>query len=950
MKLFLEELAHQKEALDAIVKVLDECTFSQHNDVLINPILEKKSSEPFYIDVKMETGTGKTYVYTRTMFELHKRYGINKFIIVVPSLAIKEGTKKFINDSGQYFASIYDNTRIDLDYINAGDFNGKKGRKNIPSNLLDFVEGSRNEQKRIKCLLLNAGMLTSSSMKNNYDQTMLFSSSCPREAIKMVRPVVIIDEPHRFKETANDEETRGAWRKIQELEPQMILRFGATFPTREIREGRNRRTEIDYKNLVYNLNTIDAFNRRLVKFINVQYPECISYDKSKNVYDVKSIDDKQLILRNTNTYEEYTLKVNEPLPAVFSGGITYNGMKKLSNGLVLHKGMDLIPEIHTAKSYQELLIQQALDAHFEAEIANWIREGCGENPAKIKTLSLFFIEDISSYRSQKDNAETWLKDTFEKLLKEKLEQLKNIEGLPDDYKDFLKESLYNISKTHAGYFAEDSSAKKEDEAIQEQVDKILRGKEKLLSFKDENGKWELCRFLFSKWTLKEGWDNPNVFTITKLRTSGSEISKIQEVGRGLRLPVDENGRRISDQEFRLNFIIDWSEKDFADKLLGEIKAECPIKKDAVLTNDILQALVDANYATSQEFAKAKLLLDGIIDKDDKIIGVSKLEELLPSGWGQLNRRAITVNNKSDSRVNLRKEKWNQLKDLWKQVVQRYMIRYNELEQSELENILKNSVKDAFITNVGKIVVENFQIDRNLGQLYREKTTKATNMAVGILPYGEFLHKLSEQTNVNVNLLNKALCSVYPNGIDKDKFNEASLFKIVDNFKKEFKNNFAQKFDYNPLDFSADTSLMKDGNFVDSIPQNILGVNEDNLTPEDNYLYDKIVYDSEPEKKILHTKPQEEVIVFGKLPKSCIKVPKYTGGTTSPDFIYAIKKGNDIKINLFVEAKPNNQRDSDEVAVKSQEKFFEKMQDKNIEWKEILSDESISNIINELLKK
>ena len=945
MKLVLEELAHQKEALDAIVKVLDECTFSQHNDVLINPILKKSSSDPFYIDVKMETGTGKTYIYTRTMFELHKLYGINKFIIVVPSLAIKEGTKKFINDSGQYFASIYDNTRIDLDYINAGDFNAKKGRKNIPSNLLDFVEGSRNEQKRIKCLLLNAGMLTSSSMTNTYDQTMLFSSSCPMEAIKMVRPVVIIDEPHRFNEV------HGAWDKIQQLEPQMILRFGATFPTREIREGRNRRTEIDYKNLVYNLNTIDSFNRGLVKFINVQYPECISYSQSKNVYDVKSIDDRQLTLRNTNTNETHNLQVGDMLPPVFSGGITYDGMKKLSNGLVLHKGMDLIPELHTSQSYQELLIQQALDAHFKSERENWIREGCGENPAKIKTLSLFFIEDISSYRPQKDNTETWLKDTFEKLLREKLKRLIEDETLPD-YKDFLEESLYNLSKTHAGYFAEDSSAKKEDEAIQEQVDKILRGKEKLLSFKDESGKWELCRFLFSKWALKEGWDNPNVFTITKLRTSGSEISKIQEVGRGLRLPVDENGRRISDQEFRLNFIIDWSEKGFAAKLLGEVNANVDSSGTMKLTNDILEALVKNNYATNTAKAQAKLVLDDIVDGNNNIIEFSKLEEILPSGWGQLNRRAITVNNKSDSRVNLRKEKWNQLKELWQQVVQRYMIKYDELEQSELEKILKKSVEDAFITKVGEIVIQKFQTAKNLGELYSETTRQATTMAVGVLPYGEFLHKLSEQTNVNVNLLNKVLCSVYPNGIEMDKFNNASLLKIVDNFKNEFKNNFAQKFHYDSLDFSADTSLMKGGNFVDSIPQNILGVNEDNSTPEENYLYDKIVYDSEPEKNILHTKPQEGVIVFGKLPKRCIQVPKYTGGTTSPDFIYAIKKGNNINVNLFVEAKPNNKRGSDEVAVISQKKFFENenMRDKNIKWSEILSDESINNIINDLLKK
>jgi len=942
MKLVLEELAHQEEALNAIVKALDECRFNYHNDLFVNTELEKNKSEPFFIDVKMETGTGKTYVYTQTMFELHKRYGINKFIVFVPSLAIKEGTKNFIESdyTVKHFASIYDNVHIDLDYINAGDFNTKKGRKTIPAKLMEFLEATRNDKKTVQCLLLNDDMLTSSSMtRNDYDQTLLFSTSCPLEAIKMVKPIVIIDEPHRFHEDTK------SWKKIQELDPQIILRFGATFPVKKSGRGRNRKVETDYKNLVYDLNTIDSFNRGLVKFIDVQYPESISWDQSKNIYNVKSINDKQLIICNTITNTTHTLQAGDILPSVFSGGIRYDGMKKLSNGLELHKGMDLIPEIHTARSYQELLIQQALNAHFKSERENWVREGCGENPAKIKTLSLFFIEDISSYRPHTENAETWLKDTFEKLLKEKLKQLIENETLPD-YKDFLKDSLCHIPKTHAGYFAEDSS-KKGEEAIQEQVDKILRRKEKLLSFKDKNGKWELCRFLFSKWTLKEGWDNPNVFTITKLRTSGSEISKIQEVGRGLRLPVDENGRRISDQEFRLNFIIDWSEKGFAARLLGEINANIDSNGSMKLTPDILETLVKSNYAANTAKAKGKLLLDDIVDEDDNIIGISKLEELLPGGWGTLNRRAVTINSKVDNRVKLRRNNWEKLRNLWQQVVMRYMIRYDELEQSELENILKNAVKDVFITNYGEIVIQEIHADKN--HIYSETRRQATDMSVGILSYGKFLHKLSEQTNVNVNLLNKVLCSVYPHGIEKDKFNDVSLYRIINNFKKEFSHNFAQKFRYDYLDFSANTSLIKDGDFVDSIPQNILGVNEDPITPQSNYLYDKIVYDSEPEKNILHTKPQEEVVVFGKLPKSCIKVPKYTGGTTSPDFIYAIRQGENIKVNLFVEAKPDNKRDSDKEAVRSQKRFFEKMHDLNIEWREILSDQSICNVINDLLK-
>jgi len=945
MKLVLEELAHQQAALKAIINALDNCHFEK-GDVYANPTLDKKASEPFYIDVKMETGTGKTYVYTRTMYELFTRFGVNKFIIFVPSLAIKEGTKSFIKSdyARQHFADIpeYENTHIDLCYINAGDFSTKKGRKTIPAKLMEFLEATRNDKRTIKCLLLNDDMLTSSSMtRNDYDQTLLFSSSCPIEAIKMVHPVVIIDEPHRFHENTK------AWEKITELKPQIILRFGATFPVKTIGTGRNRTQKIDYKNLVYDLNAVDAFNKGLVKFIDVQYPENISDKQSQNRYKVVGLTNRQLTLRKNHQNNSIVLNVGDMLPSDFDDGLLYDGMKQLSNGLEVYEGMELIPEVYT-KSYQELLLKQAIDAHFEAERANWIRESCGENPAKIKTLALFFIDDIKSYRPEKEGAETWLKDTFEKLLKEKLKQLIQIETLPD-YKKFLEESLDNISKTHAGYFSGD----KDDKEFQDEVDKILNGKDKLLSFKDENGKWELCRFLFSKWTLKEGWDNPNVFTITKLRTSGSEISKIQEVGRGLRLPVDENGRRISDQEFRLNFIIDWSEKGFAAKLLGEINANIDNSGIMKLTPDILEALVKSNYAINIAKAKGKLLLDDIIDEEDNIIELSRLEELLPNGWGKLNPRAITVNKKLDNRVKLNKPNWNQIKDLWQQVVKRYMIKYDSISSSDLENILISAVKDAFTSNVGEIIINKLVRNEMTGGLCLEIEKKSTNIPVDIVPYGKFLTELSKLTCVGVNLWHKALCKVYATGLNKEKFNTASLQNIVNKFKSEFHENYAQKFDYDSLDFSANTSLMKNGEFVNDIPQNELGTNEDNsFKIEPNYLYDKKVYDSEPEKEILQTTPPNEIIVFGKLPKRCIQVPKYTGGTTSPDFIYAIKKGNNIKINLFVEAKPNdtNKRVSDDDIIISQKKFFEKMKNEKIEWREIQSNQSISNIINELLKK
>ena len=365
----------------------------------------------------------------------------------------------------------------------------------------------------------------------------------------MTRPVVIIDEPHRFNKNGK------AWTAIQQLKPQLIVRFGATFPMIQIGTGRNKVIKKDYDNLVYDLNAIRAFNENLVKGINVLFPEIDAVDAAYK-YKVKSVSDKKLVLNDGRA--DYELKIGDKLPADFEGGLTYEGKKVLSNDLELSEGMVLIPKLFSC-SYQELLLNQAINAHFMAERENWIRENSGVNPAKIKTLSLFFIDDIKSYRSD----DGWLKLTFERLLRKKLTELIEKETVAE-YKQFLQESLNRIPETHGGYFAEDTG-KTGDEAIQAEVD-VLRSGQKLLQFKDASGNWILRRFLFSKWTLREGWDNTNVFTITKLRTSGSENSKIQEVGRGLRLPVDETGKRLSDDDFRLNFIVDWSEKEFAEKL------------------------------------------------------------------------------------------------------------------------------------------------------------------------------------------------------------------------------------------------------------------------------------------------------------------------------------------------------------------------------------------------
>lgn len=177
MKILLEELPHQEESLNAIMESftgIDYTVEPNVDNVCANPLIQGGYRESTNIDVKMETGTGKTYVYTRLMYEMHQQHGIFKFVIVVPSPAIKEGTKNFIQSdyAKQHFAQFYGNTRIELNVINAGDFKAKSGRKNFPAHLLNFVEGSRQNSNTIQVLLINAGMLNSSSMKkNDYDQT-----------------------------------------------------------------------------------------------------------------------------------------------------------------------------------------------------------------------------------------------------------------------------------------------------------------------------------------------------------------------------------------------------------------------------------------------------------------------------------------------------------------------------------------------------------------------------------------------------------------------------------------------------------------------------------------------------------------------------------------------------------------------------------------------------------
>lgn len=954
MAIYLETLDHQQEAIEKIVSAMEGCRdFNETNErdfkyVYANPIIKLRSEnvkklaqqDSFglgknpILDIKMETGTGKTFVYTKTMYELYKNFGLNKFILFVPSLAIKEGAKNFISAdyAKTYFSDFYPNIKIDLSVINAGDFSTKKGRKTLPGELIDFLEGTRYQQGTIKCLLINDAMLTksNSSIKADYDQTLISSVSRPLDAIRATRPVVIIDEPHRFKRGSK------AFQEIENLNPQLILRFGATFPEIKIGKGKSAITQKDYSNLVYDLNAVESFNQGLVKAVDAFYPEIHSDEHEK--YTVKSATPSKLTL--TKGAKEFEILAGESLPSDFEGGLTFEGgrAKALSSGLELEKGMKLFPKTSHA-SYQEIMISQALDKHFEKERENWVRENAGENPAKIKTLSLFFIDSISSYRKE----DGWLKNTFEKLLRKKLKDA-ILKETNIEYKDFLEKSLENITECHGGYFAEDAAGKG-DEQIQNEVNDILRNKNRLISFKDEKGKWILRRFLFSKWTLREGWDNPNVFVIAKIRSSGSEISKLQEVGRGLRLPVDENGRRLSEEEFRLSYIVDFSENDFIKKLVSEINTDGGKVFEGIISDDIVDELISIKYGESRREVRNRLTDEKIIDDNEKIINSEKLQELLPSSGVQKDK--IRNNpKKSTEKVKLRKDNWEKIKQLWLEVSQRYMIKFEELSEDKIFEIAKKSIGENL--RESEIYNEKESLISDGREIRSEVSRVDSGYTLEAIHYGDFLKKISQNTNISPKIWHKAILSK-KNNFEKECFNAISLANIIRDFKKIFEEEFSQKFKYNKLDFTANTSLIRNGEFVEEVSKSALGAfSSTEIEVDDRNLWNEICYDSvNPEMEISKIKPAEKVLVFGKIPQRAIRIPLFTGGTTSPDFIYAIKNDKNIEIDLFIEAKPENLKESDKIAIGGQEIFLNTVK---IEWQKVTSAEEVESLLRDFSKE
>lgn len=509
--------------------------------------------EGMHFSVEMETGTGKTYVYLRTIYELNRIYGFKKFVIVVPSIAIREGVLKNLQITHEHFQGLYNNVPVSFLV-----YESKK-----VSSLRGFATSNT-----IQILVLNIDSFAKDENVINRPNDKL-TGQCPIEFIQTTHPIVIVDEPQNM-------ETDIRKTAIERLNPACTLRYSAT--------------HIKIYNLVYSLNPVQAYDMGLVKQIevdsvitdenfNVPFIHVEGFHRTKTKTSAKILIDvntanevqRRLVTVDRNKSDLYFLSGERELYRdLHVNEIDVQAeMITLSNGTILYKG-----------DTQGGMTDEIMKVQIEKTIEEHLKKEKEYKDRSIKVLSLFFIDKVANYRGYKDGVPAkgkfalWFEELFNKYLEKPA------------YKGLISASCGDV---HNGYFAQDKKGiwkdtqdadrSQEGEDAQRAYELIMKDKERLL---DSN---EPLRFIFSHSALKEGWDNPNVCQICTLNETKSELKKRQEMGRGLRLVVNQEGDRIFDRRYnRLTVIANESYKDFAKQLQTEIEDDCGVAFEGRIKN------------------------------------------------------------------------------------------------------------------------------------------------------------------------------------------------------------------------------------------------------------------------------------------------------------------------------------------------------------------------------
>jgi type III restriction enzyme len=932
------------------------------------------------LDVEMETGTGKTYVYIKTIFELNKRYGWSKFIVVVPSIAIREGVYKTFQITQDHFMEHY----------------GKKARFFVynSQNLTELDNFSASSGINVMIINIQAFNTSlkedarSKEARRIYEKLDEFGSRRPIDVIKANRPILILDEPQKM----GGDKTQKA---LANFNPLFCLNYSAT--------------HVQHHNLVYVLDAVDAYNKRLVKKIEVKGFEVknlrgtdrylfleniiispkkppmakiemeIEYKKSVNIKREARIlgvgDDLYVESNEMEQYKGYVISDIDPI----RGTVTF------TNGVVLSRG-EVIGDV-SEKDMRRIQIRETIISHFEKE-KHLFELG-------IKTLSLFFIDEVAKYRKYNEAGEEVNSEYGEMFEQEYISVLNDYITLEDTpYVRYLKS--IDPAKTHAGYFSIDKHGRKVDSPTKRGSDEsddisaydlILKDKERLLSFE------EPVRFIFSHSALREGWDNPNVFQICTLKHGGaSPTQKRQEVGRGLRLCVNQRGERMDMEKCAdsvhsinvLTVIASEGYKNFVSDLQTGIKEalyERPTKATVeYFTGKIVMAGEKTHVLNMQEARDIYryLIKNDYIDNNDGITEAYRTdlennrlaplpESLVPFGEGvhaliqsvfdeSVLNRMIENGNKTKIPENALNENFykKEFQTLWNYINRQYAYTVDFDSRELIEKAIKHINENMYVSQLQYTVTVGRQTDEldgnaiALGNSFvREnaRTETLKHAETSQIKY-DLIGKIAEGTTLTRRTVAAILA-----GLEKPVFAcfkqnpEEFIAKAIRLIKEQKATMIVEHISYDQIEKQYDSSIFTAEKGASDYAKAFRAKKN---------IQDYVFTDGTTEKSVERRFAEDmdkadEVCVYAKLPKGfAIPTPV---GNYSPDWAIAFYEGTVKHIYFIAETKGTmeslNLRPIEQAKIKCARKLFNQLSTSKVKYHDVDSYQSLLNIMGKL---
>ena len=945
-------------------------TIQSQSNIKLSKVLSKELGR-CSLDIEMETGTGKTYVYIKTMFELNKKYGWSKFIVVVPSIAIREGVKKSFEITADHFMEhygikarffIYNSSNLNqLD-----NFSSSSGINVMIINTQAFAtslkEGGKSKESRII-----------------YDKRDEFGSRRPIDVIAANRPIIIRDEPQKMGGAVTQ-------KALQRFNPLFTLNYSATH-------------EVQH-NLIYVLDALEAYNKCLVKKIEVKGFEVknfrgtdsylyleqivlspkieieIGYNKSINreTRNCNVGDDLYYLSQEMEQYKGYTISEIDPL----RGTVTF------TNGEVIKAG-DVNGDV-SEDDMRRIQIRETILSHFEKE-EKLFNLG-------IKTLSLFFIDEVAKYRQYDDDGNELLGEYGKMFEQEYVSVLNQYVTLLDTpYQRYLKSICSNVSEVHKGYFSID---KKTGRSIDSQLkrgsefsddisayDLILKNKERLLSFE------EPTRFIFSHSALREGWDNPNVFQICTLKHSDSNTAKRQEVGRGLRLCVNQHGNRMDAQTCGetvhdinvLTVVASESYKDFVTDLQCDIK-KVLYDRPTVATSDYFNGkyikvndepvLIDETTANTIEFY---LISNGYVDmkrkvtdkyRNDVLTGtLAPLPEelnLMAEGIHTLIQSVyddsvlddiFTDGHESKVKDNPLNENFakREFQALWKQINRKYAYTV-EFDSTEL---IRKSIEHINV----KLFVSELQYTATIGhqkdKMSEHELSSGTSFSgvktrTQTLKHAEtsqikydLIGKVAEGTVLTRKTVSKILQGLNPNKLFMFRYNpEEFISKVIKLIKEQKATMIVEHISYDQIEGEYDSTIFTAEKSTQSFDKAFLA----KKAIQDYVFTDGSAEKSIERKFVEDLDAADEVCVYAKLPRT-FQIPTPVGNY-SPDWAIAFYEGTVKHIFFIAETKGTmdslNLRPIEQAKISCAKKLFNEMSTNNVKYHDVDSYQNLLNIM------